>query len=53
MSTMVSFVDIGTLAGDDKLRQMKNAVIIFTSLVCRAAVRGGLPAETAYTLADR
>lgn len=35
------------------LRYMKNYVIIYTALCCRAAVQGGLDAETAYTLSDQ
>ena len=38
--------------GRDPLRQAKTSVIVFTSLVCRAAVEGGLSPETAYSLGD-
>ena len=38
--------------GQDPLRQMKTSIIVFTSLVCRAAMEGGLPPETAYPLGD-
>lgn len=41
------------LGGGDTLRHVKNAVIIFTSLCARAAIRGGLSPEVSYTLADR
>ncbi len=38
--------------GADPLRQSKTSIIVFTSLVCRAAMEGGLPPETAYALGD-
>ena len=41
------------LGNGDTLRHFKNAVIIFTSLCARAAIRGGLSPEVSYTLADR
>ena len=41
------------LGNGDTLRHFKNAVIIFTSLCARAAIRGGLSPEVGYTLADR
>ena len=41
------------LGAGDTLRHVKNAVIIFTSLCARAAIRGGLSPEVAYTLSDR
>lgn len=37
---------------DDALRQSKISVIVFTSLVCRAAIEGGLSPEDAYALGD-
>lgn len=37
---------------DDSLRQSKISVIVFTSLVCRAAIEGGLSPEEAYSLGD-
>lgn len=37
---------------DDALRQSKVSVIVFTSLVCRAAIEGGLSPEDAYALGD-
>ncbi len=40
------------LKSDDALRQGKTSVIVFTSLVCRAAIEGGLSAEEAYALGD-
>ena len=38
--------------GRDPLRQMKTSIIVFTSLVCRAAMEGGLSPEIAYPLGD-
>lgn len=38
--------------GKDPLRQAKTSVIVFTSIVCRAAIEGGLSPETAYSLGD-
>ena len=37
---------------DDALRQGKTSVLVFTSLVCRAAIEGGLSPEEAYALGD-
>ncbi len=38
--------------GSDPLRQMKTSIIVFTTLVSRAAMEGGLSPETAYSLGD-
>ena len=38
--------------GKDPLRQMKISLTVFTSLVCRAAMEGGLSPEIAYPLGD-
>lgn len=38
--------------GQDVLRQCKISVIVFCSLVCRAAIEGGLSPEEAYALGD-
>ena len=38
--------------GQDPLRQMKTSIVVFTSLVCRAAIEGGLSPEVAYPLGD-
>ena len=40
------------IQGSDPLRQMKTSNIVFTTLVCRAAMEGGLSPEIAYTLGD-
>ena len=37
---------------DDALRQSKTSIIVFISLVCRAAIEGGLSPEEAYVLGD-
>ena len=39
-------------SGTDPLRQAKTSVIVFTSLVCRAAIEGGLSPAEAYSLGD-
>jgi len=45
---------IGQLAqAGDSLRQMKNTVLVCTTLFSRTAIEGGLSPETAYTLCDR
>lgn len=41
----------GTIAGD-QLRQLKNTFIVSTTLVSRAAVRGGMDADDALSLSD-
>ena len=38
--------------GKDPLRSAKTSIIVFTSLVCRAAMEGGLSPEVAYPLGD-
>lgn len=38
--------------GADPLRQMKISITVFTTLVSRAAMEGGLSPETAYALGD-
>ena len=38
--------------GQDPLRQMKTSNVVFTTLVCRAAMEGGLSPEIAYPLGD-
>lgn len=40
------------IKGRDLLRQYKTSVIVFCSIVCRAAVEGGLSPEEAYSLGD-
>ena len=38
--------------GQDPLRQVKTSIVVFTTLVSRAAMEGGLSPEIAYTLGD-
>ena len=38
--------------GEDALRKSKTSVVVFVSLVCRAAMDGGLSPEIAYPLGD-
>ncbi len=38
--------------GKDPLRQAKTSNVVFTSIVCRAAIEGGLSPEEAYALGD-
>ena len=38
--------------GSDPLRQAKTSITVFTSIVCRAAIEGGLSPEEAYALGD-
>ena len=40
------------VSGLDPLRQTKTSITVFTSLVCRAAIDGGLSPEVAYPLGD-
>lgn len=49
-STMVS--NGVPLQGGAPLRQAKTSVIVFCSIVCRAAMEGGLSPEEAYSLGD-
>lgn len=43
---------VGKLSMGDPLRQIKNEMIIYISLSARAALRGGLPDKTAYSVCD-
>lgn len=40
------------IQGQDPLRQIKTSIIVFTTLVSRAAMEGGLSPEIAYALGD-
>lgn len=44
---------IGNIADGTTLRQLKNMIITSIVLISRAAMEGGLPPETAYSLSDR
>ena len=37
---------------EDALRQSKTSIIVFTSIICRAAIEGGLSPDEAYPLGD-
>ncbi len=52
-SRMSSSTHLGSLGNGNPIRQLKNVTIIFTALCTRAAIRGGLPVNIAYTLSDR
>lgn len=43
---------VGTLCPGDPLRQAKDEAIVATTLVTRAAIRGGMIPESAYSLSD-
>lgn len=45
--------NVGKMSQNDPLRQVKNQIIVYTALCTRAAIRGGLPPETAYSLSDQ
>lgn len=54
-SALQRSVDLSTgvpVQGEEPLRQMKTSIIVFTSLVCRAAMEGGLSPDEAYSLGD-
>ena len=42
----------GGILAPEQLRQMKNTFIVSTTLVSRAAIRGGMDAEDAFSLSD-
>lgn len=42
---------IGRMSEND-LQQMKYSFVVLASLACRAAIRGGLPAELSFSLSD-
>ena len=44
---------VGKMSLGDPVRQVKNQIIVLTALCTRAAIRGGLAPDTAYTLSDR
>lgn len=44
--------EVGKLAVGDPLRQAKNEVLAGVTLTCRAAMRGGMNEEAAYSLSD-
>lgn len=44
---------LGKLSQDDPLRHAKNQNIVKIAFIARAAIKGGLPEELAYTLSNR
>lgn len=50
---LTSIGNVGKMVSDNPLRQVKNQIIVYTALCTRAAIRGGLSPEIAYTLSDR
>ncbi|MCM1542978.1 MAG: AraC family transcriptional regulator [Blautia sp.] len=52
LQTSISMSGGVPVAGKDPLRQPKTSVVVFTSLVVRAAMEGGLSPEEAYPLGD-
>jgi len=50
---LVTGGNVANLGRGDSIRQVKNITIIFTALCTRAAIRGGLSPEVAYTLSDK
>lgn len=44
---------VGKMSVGDPIRQVKNQIIVLTALCTRAAIRGGLDPNTAYTISDR
>ncbi|HUM83581.1 MAG TPA: helix-turn-helix transcriptional regulator [Lachnospiraceae bacterium] len=50
---LVTGGNVANLGRGDSIRQVKNITIVFTALCTRAAIRGGLSPEVAYTLSDK
>lgn len=50
---LVSFGNVGKISGGDFVHELRRHAVIHTALCTRAAIRGGLNPETAYTLSDR
>lgn len=50
---IASTVNPSSLGDGDHIRQLKNIAIIFTALCTRAAIKGGLPVELAYSVSDK
>ena len=53
MKVIASTGRVGNIADGTALRQLKNMLIVNITLFSRAAMDGGLPPETGYTLSDR
>lgn len=50
---MVGIGMTGNLGNGDSIRHIKNITIVYTALCIRAAIRGGVDSEIAYTLSDQ
>jgi len=48
----MSLQTVTTILGQDEIRSLKNTLIIGISIITRAAIKGGLPAEVAFPLSD-
>lgn len=51
-SRLINVGSLANLGNGDTLRHFKNVTIIFTALCTRAAIKGGLQPEIAYSLSD-
>lgn len=45
-------IPVGTMSMEGPLRQTKNMMVSFITLITRAAIQGGMPVETAYDMSD-
>ncbi len=52
LQTYRSNLIVGTMSPTDPLRQMKDSIIVQTALATRAAIRGGMDPDAAYSLSD-
>lgn len=50
---LVLMGSVGKMSDGNPIRQVKNQIIIYTALCTRAAIRGGLSPEMAYTISDQ
>ena len=53
MTVLASTGRVGNIADGTALRQLKNMLIVNVTLFSRAAMDGGLPPETGYSLSDK
>lgn len=52
LANSIALSDGVPVHGRDPMRQAKTSAIVFTSIVVRAAIEGGMSPETAYSLGD-
>ena len=52
IQSMFNYGQIGNISDGQELRQLKNMILVNITLFSRAAMEGGLPPETAYTISD-